>query len=175
MEAETLFENLRRALLGTELGHVWRGHGSALFLEFGQLRPGKRRRDGTSGTPVGDFTLMIEWSWRVEAATSIVCGSWSDEELWPPTFGRLIGARVSDVELFGRLPEISVGLTNGMFVASFMTSEGDPEWAIIDRRGPGPSISTSVRLGRLHVENEGSPKRRLGLSWVEKKPSRRRA
>jgi hypothetical protein len=159
MDAEPLFENVRRALLGAELGHIWRGHGSALFLEFGQLRPGKQRRDGTSGNPVGELTLMIEWSWRVEAATSIVCGSWSDEELWPRTFDRLIGARVSDVQLFGRLPEISVGLTNGMFVASFMTAEGDPEWAILDRRGPGPSTSTSVRVGRLQVEEEGSTER----------------
>lgn len=95
---------------------------------------------------------MIEWSWRIEDAASIVCGSWSDEELWSPTFDRLKGARVADVQLFGRLPEISVELTNGMFVTSFMTSEGDPVWALLDRRGP-EAATISVRQGRLEVKS----------------------
>lgn len=153
MDPEPLFESLRFALIGAEVGHVWRGYGSALFLEIGRLRPGKLRRDKPPGNPQGDFTLMIQWAWRIEEATSIVCGSDSEQELWQPTFDLLVGARVANIELFGCLPEISVELTNGMFVTSFMNSEGDPDWAILDRRDPGPTSSLSVRQGRLHVED----------------------
>ena len=67
----------RIALVGMEVAHLWRGHGSAIFLEFGTLSPGSVRRDGSPGNPMGEITIGIEWSWRIENANSIVCGSWS--------------------------------------------------------------------------------------------------
>ena len=54
--------------------------------------------------------------------------------------------------LFGRLPEVSVALENGLFLASFMTAEGDPGWALADRRAPGAERWLSVKAGRLQVE-----------------------
>ena len=38
------------ALTGLPVSHVWRGHGSALFVEFGRLQS-QTRRDGSSGAP----------------------------------------------------------------------------------------------------------------------------
>jgi hypothetical protein len=52
-------------MLGMEVTHVWRGYGSALFLEMGKLTP-QMRRDGTPGNPKGEMELMIEWNWRIE-------------------------------------------------------------------------------------------------------------
>ena len=95
---------------------------------------------------------MIEWSWRVEESVSIICGSWSEKERWKPTVDLLLGATVVDATLFGRLPEVSVQLSNGMFVVSFMTAEGDPEWILLDRRDAKRVRSLSVRDGQLHVE-----------------------
>ena len=146
------FEDFRKALLGLEVSHVWLGYGSALFLELGRLRPGRTRRNGTTGNPAGDITVMIDWSWRVEESVSIICGSWSEKERWKPTVDLLLGAVVVDATLFGRLPEISVQLSNGMFVVSFMTDEGDPEWVLLDRRDAKRVRSLSVRDGQLHVE-----------------------
>ncbi len=138
-------EHLSAATVGMPVSHVWRGYGSALFLEFGKLsaRLGKDgsprlRSDGSSGTPQGEITLMIQWSWRIEDEHSIVCGSWSDDELWQPSFDRLVGQVVTGLTTFGRLPEVSVALSGGLYVASFMTAEGDPECALIDRRGQSP-------------------------------------
>ena len=73
-------EHFRAAAYGLVLAHVWRGHGSALFVELGALTP-RLRRDGSPGEPKGEIGLMIEWSWRIEDARSIICGSWSDEDL----------------------------------------------------------------------------------------------
>jgi hypothetical protein len=147
------FEDFRRALIGLDVSHAWLGYGSALFLELGRLKPGRPRRDGAIGNPKGDITVMIEWSWRIEESVSIICGSCTGKERWRPTLDLLLGATVVDISLFGRLPEISLHLSNGLFVVSFMTDEGDPEWALLDRRHAERVRSLSVRDGQLHVED----------------------
>lgn len=137
------------ALIGKPISHVWRGHGSAIFLEFGELTP-TTRRNGAPGQPDGELTLMIEWSWRIERPRSILGGSWSSEGRWPGMFEKLKGATVSWVQVNGQLPEICVALSNGLRVASFMTAEGQPEWALILRR---PNLgSLCVKRGTLCVE-----------------------
>lgn len=137
------------ALLGKQVSHVWRGAGSALFLEFGKLVPTKLR-NGKAGEPDSEVTLMIEWSWRIENPRSIIGGTWSDGRRWPGMFKKIKGARVTSVEFIGYLPEICVSLDNGCRVASFSTVEGQPEWAVIERKdGLG---SLCVKKGRLNVE-----------------------
>jgi hypothetical protein len=143
------FESFSSPIIGLPVSHIWRGFGSAIFLEFGVLTPSvRRRRDGSLGNPSGEFTLMIEWSWRIEGKRRIWCGSWSDTQRWQRAFLRLQDARVASVSLMGRLPEIDLTLSNGLHVVSCMTAEGDPEWGIIKRNG---SETTSVRVeaGRL--------------------------
>ena len=137
------------ALVGKAVSHVWRGHGSAIFLEFGKLTP-STRQDKTPGQPIGELSLMIEWSWRIERPKSILGGSWSSEGRWPGMFEKLKGATVSEVQFYGQLPEICISLSSGLRVASFMTAEGQPEWALISRL---PKIgSLCVKRGSLYVE-----------------------
>lgn len=140
-------EHFRVAARGLPVSNVWRGHGSALFVELGRLTP-TTRRDGTPGRGEGEVGLMIQWSWRIENDRSILCGSWSDEELWQPNFARLLGQRVIDVKAFGRLPEVQLSLSDGFHVASFMTAEGDPEWTLFDRRGL-TKIAAGCRSGAI--------------------------
>jgi hypothetical protein len=128
-------EHFRAAARALPVSHVWRGHGSALFVELGRLTP-STRRDGTTGQAEGEIGLMVEWGWRIEDQDSIVCGSWSDEELWKPNFARLVGQQVDDVSTFARLPEIQLSLSGGFHIVSFMTAEGAPQWTLFDRRGP---------------------------------------
>jgi hypothetical protein len=140
----------RDALIGLPLSHFWRGHGSAIFLEFGRLTP-TTRRTGVTGNPRGELSLMVEWSWRIENRTSILCGSWSDERLWEPTFDLLRNRAVVDLSVVGRLPEVVVALAEDRYVSSFMTAEGDPSWALFDRRGD--TLRTlSVRGGSLNID-----------------------
>lgn len=141
------------AIRGKRVAHVWRGYGSALFLEFGELTK-IRKLNGKLGHPVGDLSLMVEWSWRIENKSSILGGSWSSERRWPGLFKRLIGSKVKSVELFGRLPEIAVGLSNGLRVVSFMTADGQPSWAVIAHKPANGSLS--VKRGKLHVAANGS-------------------
>lgn len=146
-----LLENYRCALRGMSVSHAWRGHGSAIFLEFGELAA-KTRTDGSPGNPDGELTLMIEWSWRIERGDDIVCGSWSDDGLWQSWLERLIGHTVSDFGVFGRLPEANLSLNGGIHVLSFMTSEGGPEWAMMDHRDNGLA-TMMVKHGRVCAED----------------------
>jgi hypothetical protein len=146
---ELAFKLFIAPLLGLPISHVWRGHGSALFLEFGALRQ-NRRRDGHLGEPTGEMSLMIEWSWRIEGRRRIICGSWSEERLWPRVFALLKKRTVTNVNLFGRLPELDVEISNGVHLLSFMTSEGNPSWTIFDRRADTAKW-LHVRHGQLQV------------------------
>lgn len=138
-----------KAVVGRTVSHLWRGHGSALFVEFGKLSP-TVLKDGRDGQPRGEVSLMIEWSWRVSSEISILVGSWSDEGEWPEVFQSLVGSTVEAVELFGELPEILVSLSDGNRIASFMTADGQPQWALISRQ---PKIGTlCVEAGALIIQ-----------------------
>lgn len=132
--SQTVLHAFASPMIGLPLSHLWRGYGSAIFLEFGELHQ-RLKRDGSKANPVGQMSLMIEWSWRIEDQTTIHCGSWSDERLWSDAFAAILGSRVKDVKTFGNLPEIEVSFSNGMRILSFMTAEGSPAWTLFDRRG----------------------------------------
>lgn len=144
--------------IGLEVSHVWRGAGSTLFLEFGPLHPRLRangtprtKTDGTPSNPQGVASLMIEWSWRIEDARSIICASWSDDQNWEDILHGLEGLTIEAFDLFGALPEICVNLSDKKRVVSFMTSHDDPKWTLFDRR-KSPVRWLTVSNGLLVVE-----------------------
>jgi hypothetical protein len=148
----TEFDAFIARLIGLPVSHLWRGYGSALFLEFGELQADARTSgDGTAGSYTGEMSLMVEWSWRIEGRRSILCGSWSDEKKWPRAFRLVRNAKVANAALFGRLPEIELSLSNETRVLSFMTAEGNPEWTLFDRRGD-ETRWLHVRHGVVRIE-----------------------
>jgi len=146
------FSSFAAPLLGLPVSRVWQGYGSAIFLEFGRLHS-TRKRGGQPGSPHGEWSLLIEWSWRIEGKRRIWCGSWSDGERWPRAFARLQNQNVKTVTLFGRLSEMDVGPANGLHLVLMMTAEGDPTWALT-KRVDEASLSMAVRAGRLYCEGD---------------------
>ncbi len=149
------FDRFAASLIGLPISHLWRGYGSALFIEFGKLHP-VANLDGSSGHPEGEVSLGVEWSWRIEDRTSIRCGSWSEETLWEPAFDMLRHTQVAKCELFGVLPEVSVNTDGGIRFLSFSTTDGQPRWHFVDRRD-GPPRWFSVREGRLYLGDGSEP------------------
>jgi hypothetical protein len=149
------FEAVCDSLIGQPISHIWRGHGSAIFIEFGHLTP-RSRSDGTPANPDGDVSLCVEWSWRIEDAHEIICGSWSDEELWEPALNHLKKAKIVQCELFGFLPEVAVTTDTGLRFLTFSTTDGQPRWHLVDRRG---SLTRwfSIRNGKLHLGDGTEP------------------
>jgi hypothetical protein len=123
--------------VGKEINRSWRGQGSAIFLEVGNLVEGK-----------GELTIMIEWSWRVESEKSITFGSWSEEEAISNGLRSLEGKKVEGFSFYSRLPELMVQLSNNYWVCSFSTIEGSPEWSLIAKNKTLQSIE-----GRLAYES----------------------
>ena len=73
---------------------------------------------------------MIQWSWRVEKENQIYFGSWSSESEFP-LLQKLKGLKVLGISFESRLPEVVVKLSNDIWVNSYSTVEGDPQWALI--------------------------------------------
>jgi hypothetical protein len=155
MEADAAFDSLVADLLGEPISYLSRGYGSAVFIEFGILTP-RTKRDGSQGHPEGRFSLGVEWSWRIEDGSNILAGSWSEEELWEPCFARLRGARVESLQLFGRLPEVELDLDSGVRFISFSTTDGQPQWHLVDHRF-GRERWFTVRNGKLHLGDGSEP------------------
>lgn len=93
---------------------------------------------------------MIEWAWRIEDATSILCGSDNDDDEWDVSFARLLGRTFEDMSLVGRLPEISVSLSDALYVVSFNTLDGEPAWTIFDN-----AAGHWIRIKEAQVVEEG--------------------
>ena len=155
MEATTAFEALAASLSGQPISYLWRGYGSAVFIEFGDLTP-RTNRAGSPGHPEGQVSLGVEWSWRIEDDATILSGSWSEEDLWEPTFSRLRNTQVESVKVFGKLPEIELSTDRGVRFISFSTTDGQPQWHLVDRRN-GPARWFSVRNGQLHLGDGSEP------------------
>ncbi|MBA3712509.1 MAG: hypothetical protein H0W76_08665 [Pyrinomonadaceae bacterium] len=135
------FNDVTRCVVGMPLSYAWRGYGSAVFFEFGELKPdGKHLK--------GEATAMLEWSWRVEKRKSVFFGSFSGDRRITNQLQSLVGREVVDITVDGRLPELVITLSSGVWIHSFTTVEGHPEWTLFLPDGS----CLSSRLGRVELE-----------------------
>jgi hypothetical protein len=116
------------SLTGLPVSRVWRGYGTAVFFEIGALQPHTTRKGKDS--PRGEISLMIEWSWRVEKARSIWFGAFSTQKKIDARLSQLVGHTIEVATLEGRLPEISLELSDELWFRSFMCEQGTQEWVI---------------------------------------------
>lgn len=100
---------------------------------------------------------MIQWSWRVEQARSIQFGSWSSNRIMDLRIPLLQKRRLEEISLFGRLPELSVRLSRGLWLSSFMTTDGQPDWTVFLR---GDTWLTVRRGGVVHERGDKSKSKR---------------
>ena len=129
--SEKEFSELVRPVVGSRITQVWRGCGSAIFLDFGELREVRySTKNGGRKALIGQFTISIEWSWRVERARSIAFGSWSTDRIITNRLQTLLGRSIESLTVFGRIPELQLALSDGLWLTSYMTSHGHPEWAV---------------------------------------------
>jgi hypothetical protein len=156
---ETEFNALVAPLLGLPVTRPWRGGGSALMLELGVLSEERSVLNSgrvAAGGPSlrGVASVMVEWSWRVERVRSIAFGSWSTDLRMNNGIAALRGHVVEVVALAGRLPELTLRLSGGLWVQSFNTSEGQPAWTIFL---PDESWLTTVGGHVVHnTQNQSS-------------------
>jgi len=137
-------------LAGMPISHVWFGYGSALFLELGVLSEGRKRKDGSIGNPRGEVTVTVDFGWRVERQRSILCGSGDSKRRWASVSEKLLGASVLTAQTVGRIPELELQLSNGLWLVTFSRYKGQPTWSVSLRAlGLG---ALHIKGGRLHVD-----------------------
>lgn len=113
----------------------------------------RTRNKGERTHTRGEAGVMIQWSWRVESQRAVRFGSWSGERRMTNGIHSLQGRRVEGIALCGRLPELSVALSGALWLHSFTTVEGQPEWTLFLLDGSW----LTVRRGCVVRERAKSP------------------
>ncbi|MCF1742907.1 hypothetical protein [Paradevosia shaoguanensis] len=145
------FESWRQRIVGRTISLAWRGYGSTIFLEFGELTP-THKSNGEAGHERGEVTIMLEWGWRLEGETTIVCGDGSEDAEIAAGLRQLIGLELKEAALAGRLPELALTFSSDLYVTSFWPCAGDPGWGILDNTMDGPN-ALQVKHGKLVLAN----------------------
>ena len=87
---------------------------------------------------------MVDFDWRVERAKSILAGSHDSKIRCINISKKLIGATVISAQSVGRLPELQLELSGGLWVVTFSHEKGQPSWAILFK---------ALGIGSLNVKN----------------------
>ncbi len=117
---------MTQSFIGLQLSRPWRGHGTALFSEVGPLLSTYEH----SKRPKAERGLDFSWSWRVESLRSILFGSSSSDQRVTRGVASLTGLTIEGISLEGRLPELCVQLSGGIWITSYAASETRPDWSI---------------------------------------------
>ena len=150
MSPDTLLSSYQDKLKGMVINHVWNGHGTAIILEIGKLTYPKKGGK-LNNNPDGEYTIMIEWDWRLEVDRKILSGSGQETKEFMRTLNQLVGYEIIYLEVTGQIPEIKLKFSNGFILKSFMTYNDDPEWAIMNHTSSAlPTLM--VKEGRLSSE-----------------------
>lgn len=119
------FVTLAAPFIGLPITFAGRGGGTCLLIEAGpQDQPVPNRDYLRSATK-----MMMQWSWRVESARAIRFGSWSRDRKMENGIATLVGRTILEIGIEGRLPELRLALSGGLWISTFMTAEGQPSWA----------------------------------------------
>ncbi len=157
-DAAEAFHQIAHALRGARISYVWRGYGSALFVECGLLSESQvRRKDGSSGNPKGRWSIGLDCDWRIEAESRVLCGSHDEEATWATTLGGLVEDEIASVEMFGDVAELRVTLQSGKQLLTFALDHSGPEWSLTDN-GQEPAIWVYWSDGSLRTDDGLQPR-----------------
>ena len=148
-------ELLLSALVGKPVSHVWFGDYSALYLELGVLTPSDRvRRDGSAFNPRGEMSIYAGFDWRIERPRSIFGSRDCSRRRQRTMTTSLLGSTIVAASTFGRIPELQVEFSNGLWIATFGLSRGSPDWHVTFRSPT--TIHLCAQNGRLFIDRRDS-------------------
>lgn len=144
------FPNLVRPLIGLTVSRVWQGFGSTICLELGMLSTDETKH----GRHVyGEANIFIEWDWRVERGTRALFGSSDSGPTIKKRIAELEGAVVTDVAVYGTVPELSVTLSTGHVLRTMVMTYGEPRWRISLPGGQGlVADAGDLQIGAIYID-----------------------
>lgn len=135
---------------GYKISHAWLGHYSCLFLELGNLKAGKSRKDGSIGNSSGEISICLNFCWRIEKKKSIHVGTGESEKRLQNAIKELVNATIVSAQIVGRLPELQIELSNNLWLTTFERYSGQPSWSIHFKSPEEKCIE--IRAGKLSVK-----------------------
>jgi hypothetical protein len=137
-------------LLGKIVFHAWFGDHAALYLELGTLKDSGTSTARSSRNPQGEITVYASFDWRVERQRSVFGGSRSSRLRWTSIAKQLLGTTILSAETVGRIPELQLRFSKGLWLETFSCSESQPDWSVsFQALGLG---SLCVKKGRIQVD-----------------------
>lgn len=125
MSALQLLETLK----GQKVTYVWTDY-SALFIEFGKLSTGKLLVNGAIGHPIGEISLSVGYTWRIERIRSVIAGSNCNAKKRISASEKLLNSLVEDINISNRIPELQIEFSNGLWLQTFNPDPKQPDWMI---------------------------------------------
>jgi hypothetical protein len=142
LTAEQANEKIR-ALIGLPVSLPWKGYGSAIFLELGELT---RRRSGQRRAhDEGKVCIYIGWDWRCEAGNTVLFGSSNSRPAIERGIQALAASKVVSIAINGKVPELSIEFSNGYRLISAAMLPDGSEWSV----RLGESLYLSAEKGIL--------------------------
>ncbi len=142
------FDKTVQPLLNLPVNHAWKGYGSTIFLELGELSADEKHNN-----PKGEFCISINWDWRIEHHRSVLFGSSNRSAQIANYIQRLNGISVRSIDLFGQVPELIIEFSNNWVLRSMVMVTGEPDWDI----RIAAEQYLAIRQGRLSIGNEAIP------------------
>ncbi len=121
------FEALTRPLIGLSVSLPWKGYGSAVFFELGDLSSLETKRAHHNK---GAACISVLWDWRVEVGSSVLYGSSNSQPRIEAGIRALQGKTIDSLRVVGQVPELEVRFSNDYCLKSMVMVTGDPEWSI---------------------------------------------
>jgi len=141
------FPALVQPLLGLPVSLPWKGYGSTIFLELGELAPlgaGHRYNKGQA-------CISVNWDWRVETESAVLFGSSNSGPAIGCGISGLRETTLQSLLVVGEVPEIEAQFSNGHRLYSKAMVTGDPEWSI--RLPDGRYVH--AKGGRICIGSDG--------------------
>jgi hypothetical protein len=119
-------------LAGMLVSHIWFSDHSVCYLELGSLAPGRVRRDGTTGNPVGEATIFLGYDWSANSAGSKFSRKYfhTHKEERDTLVARILGATIEFASLAEHDSEIEIGISTGVALISASAEGEEPDWNV---------------------------------------------
>jgi hypothetical protein len=104
---------------------VWKGYGTTIFLELGNLSLEDQRRG-----PKGEVTIYVSWDWRVEKGNRVVFGSSNSSPKMADGIATLVGLTLNGAKIQGRVPELLIEFSNEARLQSAAMCTNTSEWEV---------------------------------------------
>jgi hypothetical protein len=149
-------KNKIQKLQGMNVSFAWKGYGSAIFLELGNLTKEETTR---SYHQLDEACIWLELDWRVEKNGKIIFGSSNSCPDIEDGLKQLVGKKILGIEILGEIPELKINFSEEFRVQTMAMVSGDPQWNIrqkdstyllwencnaIEKKGDEPGSESSI-------------------------------